>query len=148
MTIRIAKPGDLETIAQFNAAMAWETEHKRLDLPTLTRGVEGVFTDPDHGFYVVAAGGDEVVASLLITYEWSDWRCGRFWWIQSVYVKPEFRRRGVFKALYRFVKTEATDRPGVCGLRLYVERDNHNAQRCYDTIGMEATPYKMYEHIL
>ena len=74
LTIRIAVPLDTDTIAQFNAAMAWETEHKRLDLPTLTRGVEGVFTNADNGFYLVAANGDELVGSLLITYEWSDWR--------------------------------------------------------------------------
>ena len=95
--IRRSQPTDTETIARFNAAMAWETERKKLDLPTVLRGVVGVFTDPGNGFYVVATHDGEVVGSLLVTYEWSDWRCGRFWWIQSVYVQPEFRRRGVFR---------------------------------------------------
>jgi len=147
LTVRVALPGDTATIAEFNAAMAWETERKKLDLPTLTRGVEGVFANRDNGFYLVAASGTELIGSLLITYEWSDWRCARFWWIQSVYVKPEFRRCGVFKKLYGFVKAKATEQHGVCGLRLYVEQDNHNAQRCYDNIGLETTPYKMYEQI-
>jgi len=146
--IRRSRPADTETIAQFNAAMAWETERKKLDLPTVLRGVAGVFTDLGNGFYIVATSDGEVVGSLLITYEWSDWRCGRFWWIQSVYVRPEFRRRGVFRKLCRFVKTEAAGRPDVCGLRLYVEHANHDAQRCYSQLGWEEIPYKMYEDTL
>ena len=145
---RRSRPEDTEAIAQFNAAMAWETEHKELHLPTVLRGVTGVFSDPSNGFYAVATNNSEVVGSLLVTYEWSDWRCGRFWWIQSVYVKPELRRRGVFRKLCRFVKTEAAGQPDVCGLRLYVEQANHHAQRCYSQLGWEESPYKMYEDTL
>ncbi len=148
LAIRTAARSDAEIIAQFNAAMAWETESKELDLPTVLRGVEGVFSDPSNGFHVVATSDGEVVGSLMITYEWSDWRCGRFWWVQSVYVKSEYRRRGVFRRLCEFVETEATAQSDVCGLRLYVEHANHNAQRCYSRLGWEECPYKMYEDIL
>ena len=146
--IRRSRQADTETLAQFNTAMAWETERTKLDLPTVLRGVASVFTDPDNGFYVVATNDGEVVGALLVTYEWSDWRCGRFWWIQSVYVRPEFRRRGVFRKLCQFVRAEAAGRPDVCGLRLYVEHANHDAQRCYRQLGWEQTPYKMYEDTL
>ena len=146
--IRIAAPEDAETLAQFNAAMAWETEQRRLDLPTVTRGVQRVFADGDHGFYVVATSDGDVAGSLLVTYEWSDWRCGRYWWVQSVYVRPEYRRRGVFRQLYRFVKARAQSQSGVCGVRLYVERANHRAQQCYGKLGLKETPYKMYEEML
>lgn len=146
--IRTGTREDAETLAQFNVSMAWETEQKRLDLPTVRRGVEGVFADAEHGFYVVAARDGDVVGSLLVTYEWSDWRCGRYWWVQSVYVTPEFRQRGVFRALYLFVKARAQDEPGVCGLRLYVEKANRTAQQCYSRMGLEEMPYRMYEEIL
>lgn len=146
--IRTGTREDAETLAQFNVSMAWETEQKRLDLPTVRRGVEGVFADAEHGFYVVAARDGDVVGSLLVTYEWSDWRCGRYWWVQSVYVTPEFRQRGVFRALYLFVKARTQDEPGVCGLRLYVEKANRTAQQCYSRMGLEEMPYRMYEEIL
>ncbi|MHC4518697.1 MAG: GNAT family N-acetyltransferase [Planctomycetota bacterium] len=146
--IRMGTRADAETLAQFNASMAWETEEKRLDLPAVMRGVEGVFADADNGFYVVATDNGNVVGSLLVTYEWSDWRCGRYWWVQSVYVKPECRRRGVFRELYAFVKAKAQDKAGVCGLRLYVEKANQNAQQCYSRMGLEETPYKVYEEML
>jgi ribosomal protein S18 acetylase RimI-like enzyme len=146
--IRMSVPEDVETLAQFNAAMAWETEEKNLDLPTVTQGVRGVFTDADHGFYVVATSNGDVVGSLLVTYEWSDWRCGRYWWVQSVYVRPEFRQRGVFRGLYLFVKAKAQEEPGVRGLRLYVRKANRNAQQCYSRMGLEEMPYKMYEEML
>jgi GNAT superfamily N-acetyltransferase len=146
--VRIAVAEDTETLAQFNAAMALETEDRRLDLPTVTRGVKRVFADPDNGFYVVATSNGDVVGSLLVTYEWSDWRCGRYWWVQSVYVRPQFRRRGVFRALYRFVKAKAQDQTDVCGVRLYVEKANRRARQCYEEMGLEETPYRMYEEIL
>jgi ribosomal protein S18 acetylase RimI-like enzyme len=143
--IRHSRPEDAETIARFNAAMAWETERTELDLPTVRRGVAGVFADSSNGFYVVATSNDDVVGSLLVTYEWSDWRNGRFWWVQSVYVQPEVRRCGIFRRLCQFVRDEATQRPDVCGLRLYVEHENHRAQRCYQQLGWEEIPYKMFE---
>jgi GNAT superfamily N-acetyltransferase len=148
VTIRVGVLEDAETLAQFNAAMAWETEEKKLDLPTVTRGVQGVLANAANGFYVVATSDKEVVGALLVTYEWSDWRCGRYWWVQSVYVRPEFRRRGVFRELYRFVKAKAQSDSHARGLRLYVEKANHDAQRCYSEIGLDEIPYKMYEERL
>ncbi len=148
VTIRGAEPNDADTVAEFNIAMAWETERKHLDPATVAQGVRAVLAEASHGFYVVAVVADEVVGSLLVTYEWSDWRCGQFWWIQSVYVKPERRRLGIFKELHRFVREQASQRPDVCGLRLYVEQANHIAQKTYAQLGMEETPYHVYEEPL
>ncbi|MBN2131340.1 MAG: GNAT family N-acetyltransferase [Sedimentisphaerales bacterium] len=148
VAIRRAASGDANTLAEFNIAMAWETERKHLDPATVARGVRAVLTKADYGFYVVAAVAGEVVGSLLVTYEWSDWRCGLFWWVQSVHVRPEFRRRGVFRQLYAFVRDEAARNPEVCGLRLYVEDTNHAAHRVYAAIGMTRTPYHLYEQLL
>ena len=145
LLIRHGKPSDAPVLAQFNVAMAWETEEKRLDLATVTRGVKAVVQQPEHGFYVVADQNGDVIASLLVTFEWSDWRCARFWWIQSVYVKPDYRSQGVFRRLYSFVETEAKNTPGVCGLRLYVEQSNHIAQKTYARLDMQKTGYDMYE---
>ncbi len=146
--IRIAEPKDIEAIAELNVAMAAETEHRDLCRLTLVRGVRAVFDNADHGFYIVAESDGEVVGCLLITFEWSDWRCGLFWWIQSLYVRPSFRRRGVLRGLHEFVKTEASQRPEICGLRLYVEQSNDVAQRAYRQIGMTMTAYRMYEQTL
>lgn len=146
--IRKAAASDADTLAQFNIAMARETERKHLDPTTVARGVRAVLTEADYGFYVVAAVAGDVVGSLLVTYEWSDWRCGLFWWVQSVYVRPEFRRRGVFRELYAFVRNEASRAPHVCGLRLYVEDGNHAAHQVYAAIGMQRTPYHLYEQLL
>lgn len=146
--IRDAEPNDADTLAEFNIAMAWETERKRLDRPTVAQGVRTVLAEASHGFYVVAIVAGEAAGSLLVTYEWSDWRCGQFWWIQSVYVKPEHRRLGIFKELYAFVRKQAMQRPDVCGLRLYVEQANHIAQKTYAQLGMEETPYHVYEELL
>lgn len=146
--VRIAEPKDIETIAEFNMAMAWETEQRRICRSTLVQGVQAVFDDANHGFYVVAENDGDVVGCLLITPEWSDWRCGQFWWVQSLYVKPAFRRRGVLRQLHEFVRTEASRRPEVCGLRLYVEQSNRVAQRAYRRIGMNMTAYRMYEQML
>ena len=148
LAIRMSVRDDVEVLARFNTAMAWETEKKTLDLPTVIRGVKGVFANADHGFYVVATRDGAVVGSLLVTYEWSDWRCGPYWWVQSVYVLPAYRQRGVFRALYRFVKAKARGESDVRGLRLYVEQANHRAQQCYHRMGLKETPYKMYEETL
>jgi GNAT superfamily N-acetyltransferase len=148
VTIRAAEPNDANTLVQFNIAMAWETERKRLDPATVVRGVRTVLANASHGFYVVAIVAGETAGSLLVTYEWSDWRCGRFWWIQSVYVQPECRRMGVFKELYEFIREQASRNPDVCGLRLYVEQSNHTAQNTYTRIGLEETPYRLYEKLL
>jgi ribosomal protein S18 acetylase RimI-like enzyme len=145
-TTRPAVTDDAETIARFNQAMALETENKTLDLAVLRPGVERVFDEPSHGRYVVAQAEDgRVVGCLMISYEWSDWRNAQVWWIQSVYVHPEHRRRGVFKLLYRSVRAMGDAAGGVCGYRLYVERDNANAQRTYEDLGMSQTHYLLYE---
>ena len=143
---RPATIDDAEVIARYNGAMALETEDKALDAETLLAGVRRVFDEPGHGRYIVAeaeAGG--VVGCLLITYEWSDWRNGQVWWVQSVYVHPDHRRRGVFKRLYAAVRELGAAAGGVCGYRLYVERDNARAQETYRQLGMSPTPYLMFE---
>jgi ribosomal protein S18 acetylase RimI-like enzyme len=144
LQIRAAEPGDLASLVQWNAAMAWETEQKRLDPAILARGVAGVFEQPQRGFYLVAERDGAAVASLLVTREWSDWRNGDFWWIQSVYVIPAARRRGVFRALYAEVERRAAA-AGAVGLRLYVETENRHAQATYAGLGMQRCHYFMYE---
>ena len=146
--VRVAVAGDAATLAGFNRAMAFETEARMLEAEHLLPGVEAVLRDPAHGFFVVAESGVEVAGALLITYEWSDWRNGRFWWIQSVYVRPEHRRRGVYRRLHEFVRERARAEGSVVGLRLYVERDNVNAHRTYEALGMGETPYRMFEELL
>lgn len=143
--VRPAEPAEAATIAGFNLKMAEETEGKRLDPDRLAAGVDAVFGDPGKGRYRVALRGDRPVGCLLLTTEWSDWRNGVFWWIQSVYVPPEERRRGVFRTLYDSVLAEARDEEGVCGVRLYVERENVSARRVYDAVGMHRTSYDLYE---
>ncbi len=143
--IRAAALLDSDCIAEFNAAMAWETEHKRLDASLVLAGVQSLMANPESGFYVVAECQDVVIGCLMVTFEWSDWRDGRFWWIQSVYVTPPYRRTGVFRSLYQHVHQAAFDEADVCGLRLYVEQDNLIAHRTYTQLGMLETPYRMYE---
>lgn len=148
LTIRTATLDDAETIAGFNAAMARETEDKPLDLDTVRAGVEGLFADPARGFYLVAERDGRVVGSLMITTEWSDWRNGTFWWVQSVYIRPEARRQGIYSALYAEVKQRAQAADVVCGIRLYVERSNTVARDAYEALGMTATSYRLYEEML
>ena len=150
LRVRTATLADIERIAAFQQAMALETEGKTLDSTTLRQGVAGVFEAPEKGFYLVAVAKTEggtapVVASLLITYEWSDWRNATFWWIQSVYVDAGWRRRGVYRAMYDHVLGLAGDRGDVCGIRLYVERTNAVAQQTYDSLGMHKSHYDLYE---
>lgn len=145
---RLAGAGDAGTLAEFNQAMALETEARALADDVALGGVEAVLRDSVHGFYAVAECGREVVGALLVTYEWSDWRNGRIWWIQSVYVRPEHRRRGVYRTLHEFVRDRARSAGGVVGLRLYVERENAAAQRTYAAMGMNETPYLVYEEAL
>jgi GNAT superfamily N-acetyltransferase len=145
LTIRKAIPADHAIISEFNALMARETEHKTLDTDLVSRGVEGVLHDDTNGVYYVAEADGEVVGQLMITYEWSDWRNGRFWWIQSVYVKEEWRGKKVFTALYEHIRSLAKTDKTICGLRLYVEGENDRAQRTYETLGMKPTGYVLYE---
>jgi GNAT superfamily N-acetyltransferase len=155
LRIRAAGPADVDTAARWNAAMAWETEHKRLDPDVLHAGVAAGLADPARARYFIAmhdaplAGRETIgtpVGILMLTREWSDWRNGEWWWIQSVYVAPEHRRRGVYRALHAHVETLARTTPGVIGLRLYVERDNVDAQRTYAALGMRDAGYALFEH--
>ena len=145
ITIRRAIGSDLETIVGFNAAMARETEGKTLDLGRLRPGVAAVLADGRLGFYLLAEIAGQVAGQLMITTEWSDWRNAYFWWIQSVYVDPGLRRRGVYRALDSHVRDEAQKQPDVCGLRLYVDRENHVAQAVYAGLDMQHSNYDMYE---
>lgn len=125
--------------------MAWETERRRLPARRVRLGVTALLADPAKGSYFVAEMDGVVAGQLLITFEWSDWRNGTFWWIQSVYVAPEFRGRGVFKALYRFIHRRARTRPDVCGLRLYMDAHNDGARPVYERLGLKPTNYKVFE---
>ena len=143
--IRRATVADAEIIAQHCAAMAAETENLALDRDRLRRGVEAVLQDPSKGFYTVAEADGVVVGQMMVTLEWSDWRNGTFWWLQSVYVQPEYRRRGVYRQLYERVFEEARARKDICGLRLYVSQENASAQQVYARLGMKQAHYEMYE---
>ena len=146
MKIRKASIKDQAALVHFNQLMAMETENKKLDTNILTSGVNAVLSDANKGFYLVAETDDQDIAgSLMVTLEWSDWRNSQFWWIQSVYVTPEYRRTGVYSALYNQVKHLAENSAGVCGYRLYVEKDNEVAQKTYQKLGMKPTYYDMYE---
>jgi GNAT superfamily N-acetyltransferase len=144
-TVRPARPTDLEFIVDGNARMALETEHRELDRELLEEGVAAVLNDASKGRYYIADDGDGPVGQLMLTYEWSDWRCGWFWWIQSVYVVPESRGAGVFSLLYRHVRDAAGREPDVCGLRLYVEHENARAQAIYLHLGMRDAGYRVLE---
>jgi GNAT superfamily N-acetyltransferase len=145
ITIRPATLADAPTIARFNSLMAVETEHIHLDQERLLHGVEALLRDPAKGFYIVAESNHTVVGQLMITFEWSDWRNGVFWWIQSVYVEQSARGTGVFKALFDFIHSRATSTKDVCGLRLYVEKSNVRAKQTYERLAMHQSHYEMYE---
>jgi len=146
LTIRRATPEDEGVLVAFNAALAWETEQKVLQTGVVTAGVRAVFADSARGFYTVATNdAGEVVGQMMVNYEWSDWRNGWFWWIQSVYVRQDARRQGVFRLLYREIEQQATADPGVIGLRLYVERENGRARATYAALGMTETSYGLME---
>jgi GNAT superfamily N-acetyltransferase len=145
-TIRPATESDADAIAAFIVAMAMETEHLRLDPAVVAPGVRGALADQAKARYFVADVGGKVIGQLMITLEWSDWRNGNLWWIQSVYVLPEYRGRGVFRALYGHVRDLARG-AGAAGLRLYVERDNASAQRTDAALGMKPTAYLVMEEI-
>lgn len=145
LSLRRAVPADARVIAEFNLAMALETEHKRLDPDTVHAGVLAVLNDARRGFYWLAEREGEIVGGLMVTYEWSDWRNADFWWIQSVYVRPQARRSGVFAALYREIEAQARQ-AGACGLRLYVENSNLTALETYARLGMHDAHYRVMEH--
>ncbi len=145
LRIREAVIADIDVLVAFNAAMAQETETKTLDAATLHAGVMAVFAAPARGLYLVAEIDAQVVGCLMITREWSDWRNGDWWWLQSVYVHPEYRRSGVFSALHAEIERRAQATPGVVGLRLYVERENLRAQGTYAALGLHETHYRMWQ---
>jgi GNAT superfamily N-acetyltransferase len=147
--VRRACLDDLESIIAYSSALALETEGRELDQTILREGTSGVFADPARGFFLVAEHrqGDRrrLIGQLMITYEWSDWRNGLFWWIQSVYVDPEWRRQGVYRTLHNHIMAEADIDPKICGVRLYVERDNQQAKIAYRQVGLGPSSYEMYE---
>lgn len=143
--IRTATPADAAVIADFNAAIALESEGLELGMVMLRAGVEALLTDSAKGRYFVATVDDRIVGQLMHTWEWSDWRNGMFWWIQSVYVLPDYRRAGIFAGLYGHLETLAKAEATVCGLRLYVEQNNERAQQTYIKCGMSRTHYLLME---
>jgi ribosomal protein S18 acetylase RimI-like enzyme len=145
LLIRKAELPDAPVIAQFNRAMALETEGRELIAERIDAGVRRLLNDPSLGFYAVAESGGAVVGCLMVTNEWSDWRNGLFWWIQSVYVEKAWRRKGVYRRLYDFVRELAAANPAICGFRLYVERENATAQQTYESLGMARTGYLVFE---
>ena len=149
LIVRLARSEDAATIASFSAAMALETEGRRLDLDRLYDGTIALLESPDRGFFMVAeleqTDERQLLGQLMITYEWSDWRNGVFWWIQSVYVDPAWRRRSVFRRMHETVMATAKTSPNVCGVRLYVEESNGAAQVVYRKVGLTPSSYAIYE---
>ena len=143
--IRTAEGNDVITITTFNSAMALESEDVALDWAILRAGVAQALADPAKAFYLLAEVAGQPVGQLMVTTEWSDWRNGWIWWIQSVYVKPEHRRRGVFGSLYQHLRDMASARGDIRGMRLYVMRDNSIAKRTYESVGMRHSHYDLYE---
>ena len=144
MIIRRAEPADIETVIEFNQRLALESEGVELAPERLRAGVTAQLNDSSRGFYLLAEADGCVVGQLALTFEWSDWRNGTFWWLQNVYVRPEHRRQGVLTALYGRVKELAVEE-GVCGVRLYVEHENRPAQAAYRELGLSPAVYSMYE---
>ena len=144
-TYRKATPADIPVIVEFQIAMALETEHLKLDEQVCREGVRAVFGEPSLGQYYVGEKDGRVVSSTLITYEWSDWRNGLVWWIQSVYVIPEARKKGIYAGLYAHIKNLAQADVRVRGVRLYVDRRNTVAQQVYTRLGMNGDHYQVFE---
>ena len=147
MIIRPALSQDAAELAEFNISMARETEGIDLIPEVIAAGVKAMIENPQMGFYLVVELDNGIQASLMVTTEWSDWRNGMFWWIQSVYVRPQYRRQGLYRELYARVKELAEQEPSVCGFRLYVDRDNTHAQKSYLSLGMIETEYKLFEEL-
>lgn len=145
-SIRRATPADAATVIEFNRRLAEESEGKTLDPAVLTPGVQAALADPGKALYFLATTADGANAGqMMLTFEWSDWRNGYFWWIQSVYVRMEFRRQGVFRALFEHVRTLAEQTPEVIGLRLYVDHDNTTAHQTYYQLGLMKSNYFVLE---
>ena len=147
MQIRRGRLDDLDTIAQYNIDLAKESEDLVLDETTAREGTLQALRDENKGLYFVAEEGGQIVGQLMLTKEWSDWRNGWIWWIQSVYVKPEFRKKGVFRALYEYVKEIAKNSEDVVGLRLYAYKDNKRAHKVYESLGMKGGENIVFEEM-
>ena len=145
ISIREGSISDTPTIAKFQQQMALETESKILKESTIRQGVESVLKCPNKGFYIIAETDSQVIGSLLVTFEWSDWRNGWFFWIQSVFVDAKYRRQGVYRVMHSEVIRRTKESGNCRGIRLYVEKDNRNAQKVYKTLGMHETDYYLYE---
>ena len=148
MIIRRALAQDADELAEFNINMARETEGVELKPEVIGAGVRAMIDNPQMGFYLVVELDNGIQASLMVTTEWSDWRNGCFWWIQSVYVRPAYRRQGLYRELYARVKELAEQESAVCGFRLYVEHENHAAQNTYQALGMHETGYRIFEELI
>ena len=147
MQIRLANNNDAVIISNFNKAMAFETEHKILNDFTALNGVNNLLLQPQFGFYVVAEIDCEIVGSLMITYEWSDWRNGLIWWLQSVFVKNEQRKKNVFKNMLLFVEQHAK-KNNALAIRLYMEKENETAHKTYNRCGFQQTDYLIFEKLI
>ena len=147
--IRIEKASNADAgrIAEFQVLMARETENLELDPELVGKGVSMVFEDPGKGFYLVARDEHQVVASLMITYEWSDWRARNVWWIQSLYVIHEYRQQGVFRLMYQWLQERIAGDESIGGIRLYVDNTNDRAHRVYSAIGMAGDHYRVFEQM-
>jgi ribosomal protein S18 acetylase RimI-like enzyme len=145
--VRAARPEEAGILADFNLAMAQETEALALPRALVLESVEAFLADPARGRWLVVEDGGEIAAALMLTTEWSDWRGGFFWWIQNVYVAPGHRRHGHYRRLHEHVRAMAARDPGVCGLRLYVEHANEKAQATYKAMGMDVTHYHVFEEL-
>lgn len=148
INIRIAEIKDKETLVKFNIALAIESEEIKLSKEVVERGVDAVLQNSNLGFYLLAEKDEKIIGSLMITNEWSDWRNGMFWWVQSVYVLADFRRKGIYTKLYNYVKQLASEKSDVLGFRLYVEKNNNTAMTTYKSLSMKKTAYRLFEEII
>jgi ribosomal protein S18 acetylase RimI-like enzyme len=145
ITIHKAKPEHIEFLLDFQQRLAMESENVQLSTETLRAGMSAMFKDPAKGQYYVAIDGDQVIGCHMITHEWSDWRNGMVWWLQSVYVKESHRKSGVFKKMYDNIISLINEDPGLIGLRLYVDKSNTRAMKVYEAMGMDGSHYTVYE---
>lgn len=145
LSIRPATIADIDQLVAFQRAMAAETEDKGLDPDKLRAGITYLLAHSAEGFYLIAEKDGNAAGSLMVTFEWSDWRNGRFWWIQSVYVAAGYRRQGIYSALHAAIRERACADPEGCGIRLYVERENAGARATYEALGMAETHYRLFE---
>lgn len=145
ISIRAARQDDSALIIDFQQKMAQETEGVKLDAAVLAEGLNRLFDDPAKGKYYIAEDNGGVIGCLMITFEWSEWRCGNVLWIQSVYVKPSHRGKGVFKKMYEHIKSLVTPESEYRGIRLYVDQSNASAKKVYEKLGMNGEHYQVYE---